>query len=127
MTGFWDKHSEAVFGYYLLIANSLPEISALLQRARRQVFKAKPRRKSTVSAVTMLTVEESLPKDAPTIVRDPVEFLDVCEPIFPVELEQVIFETTALMHPTAIPALLRVARRVLVWSMFSASDAFNTV
>ncbi|KAJ7085886.1 hypothetical protein C8R44DRAFT_821313 [Mycena epipterygia] len=34
---------------------------------------------------------------------------------FPVELEREIFETTALMHPNAIPSLLRVAHRVLTW------------
>ncbi|KAJ7883856.1 hypothetical protein B0H14DRAFT_3746103 [Mycena olivaceomarginata] len=39
----------------------------------------------------------------------------VSEPAFPVELEREIFETTALMHPTAIPGLLRLARRVLIW------------
>ncbi|KAF7366173.1 hypothetical protein MVEN_00494300 [Mycena venus] len=37
------------------------------------------------------------------------------EPVFPMELEREIFETTALMHPKAGPTLLRVARRVLVW------------
>ncbi|KAJ7917706.1 hypothetical protein B0H13DRAFT_1994305 [Mycena leptocephala] len=37
------------------------------------------------------------------------------EPFLPVELEREIFETTTLMHLSAIPALLRVARRVLVW------------
>ncbi|KAJ7662751.1 hypothetical protein DFH06DRAFT_1471509 [Mycena polygramma] len=37
------------------------------------------------------------------------------EPVFPVELEREIFETTALMYPKEIPSLLRVARRVLVW------------
>ncbi|KAJ7689557.1 hypothetical protein B0H17DRAFT_1331683 [Mycena rosella] len=33
----------------------------------------------------------------------------------PLELEREIFETTALMHPGAIPTLLCVARRVLLW------------
>ncbi|KAJ7152074.1 hypothetical protein C8R46DRAFT_484114 [Mycena filopes] len=37
------------------------------------------------------------------------------EPAFPPELEREIFETTAILHPRAIPSLLRVARRVLVW------------
>ncbi|KAJ6569382.1 hypothetical protein B0H19DRAFT_1232218 [Mycena capillaripes] len=36
-------------------------------------------------------------------------------PSFPGELEREIFETTALMHPSAIPSLLRVARRSLIW------------
>lgn len=39
-------------------------------------------------------------------------------PVFPPELEQEIFETTALMHPREIPTLLRVARRVLIWLVF---------
>ncbi|KAJ7489066.1 hypothetical protein FB451DRAFT_1552968 [Mycena latifolia] len=34
---------------------------------------------------------------------------------FPVELEREIFETAATLHPETIPALLRVAHRVLVW------------
>ncbi|KAF7340279.1 Tyrosinase central domain-containing protein [Mycena venus] len=37
------------------------------------------------------------------------------EPFFPAELEREIFETTASMHPSAIPTVLRVARRVLIW------------
>ncbi|KAJ6466781.1 hypothetical protein C8R45DRAFT_477929 [Mycena sanguinolenta] len=37
------------------------------------------------------------------------------DPIFPVDLEREIFETTALLYPATIPPLLRVARRVLVW------------
>ncbi|KAJ7339775.1 hypothetical protein DFH08DRAFT_812155 [Mycena albidolilacea] len=37
------------------------------------------------------------------------------DPILPVELERAIFEMVAHMHPAAIPALLRVARRVSVW------------
>ncbi|KAJ7681644.1 hypothetical protein B0H17DRAFT_1205628 [Mycena rosella] len=37
------------------------------------------------------------------------------EPAFPVELEREIFETTALMHSSTIPTLLRVARRILLW------------
>ncbi|KAJ7152076.1 hypothetical protein C8R46DRAFT_484144 [Mycena filopes] len=37
------------------------------------------------------------------------------EPAFPPELEREIFETTAVLHPGAITALLRVARRVLAW------------
>ncbi|KAJ6539831.1 hypothetical protein DFH09DRAFT_69243 [Mycena vulgaris] len=37
------------------------------------------------------------------------------EPAFPVEMEREIFETTALMHPSTTPALLRVARRTLLW------------
>ncbi|KAJ7705480.1 hypothetical protein B0H17DRAFT_1326265 [Mycena rosella] len=35
-------------------------------------------------------------------------------PVFPIELEREIFETTALMHRKTIPALLRVAHRVLL-------------
>ncbi|KAJ7635691.1 hypothetical protein DFH06DRAFT_1220217 [Mycena polygramma] len=37
------------------------------------------------------------------------------QPVFPAELEREIFETTAVMHPGQIPALLLVARRVLLW------------
>ncbi|KAJ7705504.1 hypothetical protein B0H17DRAFT_669853 [Mycena rosella] len=37
------------------------------------------------------------------------------ENALPPELEQEIFETAALMHPSTIPVLLRVARRVLIW------------
>ncbi|KAJ7458748.1 hypothetical protein B0H11DRAFT_2060863, partial [Mycena galericulata] len=37
------------------------------------------------------------------------------DPSFPVDLECEIFESAALMYPRQIPALLRVARRVLVW------------
>ncbi|KAJ7052060.1 hypothetical protein C8F01DRAFT_1166830 [Mycena amicta] len=37
------------------------------------------------------------------------------EPRLPPELEREIFETTALMYPSTIPPLLRVARRVLIW------------
>ncbi|KAJ7443122.1 hypothetical protein FB451DRAFT_1149776 [Mycena latifolia] len=36
-------------------------------------------------------------------------------PAFPPELEREIFETTALVHPGTIPALLRVARRTHIW------------
>ncbi|KAJ7432945.1 hypothetical protein FB451DRAFT_1062148 [Mycena latifolia] len=36
-------------------------------------------------------------------------------PIFPLELEREIFETTALVHPSTIPGLLRVARRIHIW------------
>ncbi|KAJ7052054.1 hypothetical protein C8F01DRAFT_1172884 [Mycena amicta] len=36
-------------------------------------------------------------------------------PRLPVELERDIFETTALLHYSSIPFLLRVARRVLIW------------
>ncbi|KAJ7036785.1 hypothetical protein C8F04DRAFT_465493 [Mycena alexandri] len=38
------------------------------------------------------------------------------DPTFPPELEREIFEITALIHPGTIPSLLRVARRVLIWS-----------
>ncbi|KAJ6466782.1 hypothetical protein C8R45DRAFT_1106212 [Mycena sanguinolenta] len=37
------------------------------------------------------------------------------DPVFPAELERVIFENTAVLYPAAIPALLRVARRVFIW------------
>ncbi|KAJ7446329.1 hypothetical protein FB451DRAFT_1291881 [Mycena latifolia] len=37
------------------------------------------------------------------------------QPTFPLELEREIFEITALMHPSTIPLVLRVARRVLIW------------
>ncbi|KAF7377553.1 hypothetical protein MSAN_00177600 [Mycena sanguinolenta] len=37
------------------------------------------------------------------------------DPVFPVELERVIFEDTAVFYPAAIPALLCVARRVFIW------------
>ncbi|KAF7338668.1 Tyrosinase central domain-containing protein [Mycena venus] len=37
------------------------------------------------------------------------------QPSLPFELEREIFETVALLHPSAIPTLLRVARRVLIW------------
>ncbi|KAJ7458773.1 hypothetical protein B0H11DRAFT_2199360 [Mycena galericulata] len=37
------------------------------------------------------------------------------DPSFPVDLEREIFESAALMHPSEIPTLLRVARRVLIW------------
>ncbi|KAJ7865394.1 hypothetical protein B0H13DRAFT_2562180 [Mycena leptocephala] len=37
-------------------------------------------------------------------------------PAFPPEMEREIFETSALMHRRGIPSLLRVARRVLIWS-----------
>ncbi|KAJ7476440.1 hypothetical protein FB451DRAFT_1557349 [Mycena latifolia] len=36
-------------------------------------------------------------------------------PAFPRDLELEIFETTALIHPGTIPALLRVARRIHIW------------
>ncbi|KAJ6583475.1 hypothetical protein DFH09DRAFT_978497 [Mycena vulgaris] len=39
----------------------------------------------------------------------------MAEPRFPPEIEIEIFETTALIHPTAIPALLRVAHRIRTW------------
>jgi hypothetical protein len=41
------------------------------------------------------------------------------EPSFPAELEREIFEATASMHPSAIPTLLRVARRTLIWYLDS--------
>ncbi|KAJ7186397.1 hypothetical protein C8R46DRAFT_1057086 [Mycena filopes] len=34
----------------------------------------------------------------------------------PLDLERLIFETTALQYPAAIPRLLRVSRRVLLWT-----------
>ncbi|KAJ7132698.1 hypothetical protein C8R46DRAFT_655608 [Mycena filopes] len=37
------------------------------------------------------------------------------QPLFPLDLEREIFETTAVLHPGGIPTLLRVARRVLLW------------
>ncbi|KAJ7052123.1 hypothetical protein C8F01DRAFT_1376461 [Mycena amicta] len=37
------------------------------------------------------------------------------EPRLPRELEQKIFQTTALLHSSMIPPLLRVAHRVLIW------------
>ncbi|KAJ6551285.1 hypothetical protein B0H19DRAFT_1157107 [Mycena capillaripes] len=37
------------------------------------------------------------------------------EPVFPLDLEREIFETTAVLYPATIPTLLRVARRVLIW------------
>ncbi|KAJ7052100.1 hypothetical protein C8F01DRAFT_1376441 [Mycena amicta] len=37
------------------------------------------------------------------------------EPRLPRELEREIFYTSALLHPSTIPTLLRVARRVLIW------------
>ncbi|KAJ7618285.1 hypothetical protein DFH06DRAFT_1012088 [Mycena polygramma] len=36
-------------------------------------------------------------------------------PVFPLDLKREIFETMALLHPSQIPTLLRVARRVLCW------------
>jgi hypothetical protein len=45
-------------------------------------------------------------------------------PAFPLELEREIFETTALLHPTEIPTLLRVARRVLIWSVLRSQNFF---
>ncbi|KAJ7446335.1 hypothetical protein FB451DRAFT_1567870 [Mycena latifolia] len=42
-------------------------------------------------------------------------------PTFPLDLEREMFEATALMYPKTIPALLRVARRVLIW--IEPSDA----
>ncbi|KAJ7794387.1 hypothetical protein B0H14DRAFT_2923276 [Mycena olivaceomarginata] len=36
-------------------------------------------------------------------------------PAFPPELERELFETAAVVHPATIPALLRVAKRVLLW------------
>ncbi|KAJ7807455.1 hypothetical protein B0H13DRAFT_2483537 [Mycena leptocephala] len=104
MTGFWDKHSEAVFGDLSPSTTRSPPSFQGETKAKKHRFCGHHVNSGGVVA-----------KDAPTIVQDPVELFDVCEPIFPVELEQVIFETTALMHPTAIPALLRIARRVLVW------------
>ncbi|KAJ7362883.1 hypothetical protein DFH08DRAFT_930967 [Mycena albidolilacea] len=38
------------------------------------------------------------------------------EPILPPELERKVFETTAFIHPGTIPTLLRVAKRVLIWT-----------
>jgi hypothetical protein len=43
----------------------------------------------------------------------------VIEPTFPPEIEREIFEAMAFMHPGEIPTLLRVARRVLIWSALS--------
>jgi hypothetical protein len=40
------------------------------------------------------------------------------EPYFPPELQRKVFETTASMHPTTISALLRVAKRVVIWWVF---------
>ncbi|KAJ7615375.1 hypothetical protein FB45DRAFT_1035371 [Roridomyces roridus] len=40
---------------------------------------------------------------------------------FPPELERLLFETTALVHPGTIPALLRVAQRSLEWQVRSAA------
>ncbi|KAJ7055527.1 hypothetical protein C8F01DRAFT_453246, partial [Mycena amicta] len=37
------------------------------------------------------------------------------EPRFPPEMEREIFLTTALLYPSTIPPLLRVAHRVLIW------------
>ncbi|KAJ7766739.1 hypothetical protein B0H16DRAFT_1717081 [Mycena metata] len=37
------------------------------------------------------------------------------DPALPLDLEREIFETTALLHISAIPALLRVSRRVFAW------------
>ncbi|KAK6967084.1 tyrosinase central domain-containing protein [Favolaschia claudopus] len=37
------------------------------------------------------------------------------DPVFPPELEQEIFRFTAELHPSSIPTLLLVARRVLIW------------
>ncbi|KAK7052183.1 hypothetical protein R3P38DRAFT_1638258 [Favolaschia claudopus] len=37
------------------------------------------------------------------------------DPAFPAELEREIFETTAVLYPSTIPALLLVARRIFVW------------
>jgi hypothetical protein len=42
-------------------------------------------------------------------------------PLFPLELERHIFELAAFSHCGMIPTLLRVARRVLVWSVFVAA------
>ncbi|KAJ7446376.1 hypothetical protein FB451DRAFT_1567894 [Mycena latifolia] len=36
-------------------------------------------------------------------------------PTFPLDLEREIFETTALVHPSTIPGLLRVARHIHIW------------
>jgi hypothetical protein len=36
-------------------------------------------------------------------------------PFLPADLEREIFELAALIHPSTIPGLLRVAHRVLVW------------
>jgi hypothetical protein len=41
-------------------------------------------------------------------------------PAFPPGLECEIFETAAVVHPATIPVLLQVAKRVLLWSVFSA-------
>ncbi|KAJ6472487.1 hypothetical protein C8R45DRAFT_1013148 [Mycena sanguinolenta] len=37
------------------------------------------------------------------------------DPVFPPEIEQEIFRTTAVLYPKMVPTLLRVARRVHVW------------
>jgi hypothetical protein len=41
-------------------------------------------------------------------------------PAFPPEIERELFEMIALVHPATIPALLRAAKRLLLWSVFSA-------
>nr|GAT51103.1 predicted protein [Mycena chlorophos] len=43
-------------------------------------------------------------------------------PILPLELEREIFETTAIFYPRDIPALLRVAKRVNLWSVFTTGS-----
>lgn len=45
---------------------------------------------------------------------EPAPFMDA-DPALPLDLEREIFETTALLHISAIPALLRVSRRVFAW------------
>jgi hypothetical protein len=37
--------------------------------------------------------------------------------VLPPELERELFETAAMMYPEEIPTLLRVARRILTWSI----------
>ncbi|KAJ7461198.1 hypothetical protein FB451DRAFT_1371429 [Mycena latifolia] len=46
---------------------------------------------------------------------DLVQQLHLHDPYFPPELEREIFETAAILYPTTLPKLLRVARRVLSW------------
>ncbi|KAF7366179.1 Tyrosinase central domain-containing protein [Mycena venus] len=88
----------------------------LLRRARR-VFHRVLRGKRTARAPLS---ESSLPVDKHKrflITTSPVipSLADIGDPVFPLELEQAIFETTAMTHPSTIPALLRVARRVGIW------------
>ncbi|KAJ7480867.1 hypothetical protein FB451DRAFT_154011 [Mycena latifolia] len=49
-------------------------------------------------------------------------------PAFPPELEREICETTALAHPSTIPVLLRVARRIHIWfASFYFENAYNLI